>query len=256
MRAKRYAAGAALIAGGSGGIGTAIAKTLAAQGSDIVFTWHRNAKAAEALIATIGGAGRRVRGIQVDLTDDGAVVEALAAAAEAMQGLHTAVYAAGPYIKMRHISKLDPRLFRDTLSTDIFGCFHVLHAALPYVRAAGGAMAAIATPAIRRYAVKDVMSSAPKAAIESLVKGIAAEEGRFGVRANCVGVGVIEDGMFHQLVASGDFDQRFLEAARGNTALRKLGSAQDVANAVAFLLSDDAAFITGQTLMVDGGFAI
>jgi NAD(P)-dependent dehydrogenase (short-subunit alcohol dehydrogenase family) len=115
---------------------------------------------------------------------------------------------------------------------------------------------AITTPATVRYAVKDVLSAAPKAAIEALVKGVAAEEGRFGVRANCVGCGVIMDGMYHQLIERGDFTDRFLESTKQLLALHRLGSAEDIAQAVAFLASDRAGYITGQTLMVDGGFAL
>ena len=104
--------------------------------------------------------------------------------------------------------------------------------------------------------MKDLLSAAPKAAVEAVVKGVAAEDGRFGVRANCVGVGLISDGMYHHLLATGDFDDRFIESTKANVALRKLGTAEDVAAAVAFLASDQASYITGQTLMVDGGYAL
>lgn len=100
------------------------------------------------------------------------------------------------------------------------------------------------------------MSSAPKAALESLIKGIAVEEGRNGIRANMVGVGAIGDGMFHKLVARGDFDQRFIESTKSAVALGRLGTAMEIARAVNFLASDAASYVTGQTLMVDGGFAI
>ena len=101
-----------------------------------------------------------------------------------------------------------------------------------------------------------MLSAAPKAAVESIVRHLAAEEGRFGVRANCVGVGPIRDGMYHRLVADGYFDERWIAAAERNLALGRLGTAADVANAVAFLVSEQAAWITGQTLMVDGGYAL
>jgi len=254
--AARFASGVAVVAGGSGGIGTAICRTLAAAGADVALTYHRNRDKGEAAAAEVRGLGRRAEAAMVDLTDEAAVKRFIDQAADRFGGIHTLVYAAGPYITMRHISRLEPKLFRDTLATDIFGCYHLIHAALPGLRQAKGAIVALATPAIRRYAVKDVLSAAPKAAIEAVVKGVAAEEGRFGIRANCIGVGALEDGMYHELVARGDFDERFLEATRQAVALRRLGRAQDIADAVEFLASDRAGYITGQTLMVDGGFAL
>jgi len=115
---------------------------------------------------------------------------------------------------------------------------------------------ALVTPAVRRATSRDVLSAAPKAAVESVIRHLAVEEGRFGVRANCVGVGPLRDGMYHRLVEDGYFDERWLAAAERNLALGRLGSAADVANAVAFLVSDQASWITGQTLMVDGGYAL
>lgn len=246
----------AIIAGGSGGIGAAIGRTLARSGADVTLTYYKSREKAEGLAREIADLGGRAEIAQVDLNDAATVRTVVDQAAERAGGLTVAVYAAGPYINMRHISRLDPQLFEETLRTDIFGCYNFLHAALPHLRKSRGVVAALVTPAIRRYAVKDVLSAAPKAAIEALVRGIAAEEGRFGVRANCVGVGVIEDGMYHKLVETGDFDERFLQATRDVVALRRLGAAQDIANAVEFLVSDRAAYITGQTLMVDGGYAV
>ena len=103
--------------------------------------------------------------------------------------------------------------------------------------------------------MRDGLSAVPKAAVELLVRGLAVEEGRFGVRANCVGPGMLEDGMAATLIESGDLDDAALDAARANIPLRSFGTARDIAEAVCFLASDRAAFITGQTLNVDGGFS-
>jgi NAD(P)-dependent dehydrogenase (short-subunit alcohol dehydrogenase family) len=115
---------------------------------------------------------------------------------------------------------------------------------------------AVTTAATRRYPVRDGLSAGPKGAIEALVRGIAAEEGRFGVRANCVGPGMLTDGMAQQLMASGDLDEAALEVTKRNIALRRFGDAADVAEAVCFLASDRADFISGQMLDVDGGYGI
>lgn len=248
--------GRVVIAGGSGGIGAAICRTLAAAGHDVFLTCHRNRPQAEAVAAELRGMGRRAAIAAVDLDDAAAVGETLARADEFLGGIDTAIYAAGPYIDMRHVSRLEPDLFRRTAGLDLFGCYNFLQASLPALRVRGGAIVALATPAIRRPVPRDLLSSAPKAAIEAVVRCIALEEGRFGIRANCVGVGVIGDGMFHRLRASGDMDDKFVAATCAVLPLRRLGTAQEIADAVEFLASSRAAYITGQTLMVDGGHAM
>jgi 3-oxoacyl-[acyl-carrier protein] reductase len=127
---------------------------------------------------------------------------------------------------------------------------------LPYLREATGSVVAITTAATRRYPIRDGLSSGPKGAVEAVVRAIAAEEGRFGVRANCVGPGMLTDGMAARLIASGELDEAALEVTKRNIALRRFGEAVDVAEAVCFLASDRARFITGQMLDVDGGYTI
>ena len=248
--------GGAFVAGGSGGIGREICRLLAEAGCDVALTYRSSRDRADETADLVRMAGRKSVLVPLDLRDEKAVSRAVDEAALDFGTLHTVVYAAGPYIHMRHVSRIEPALFRDTMEQDAFGCFNLVHAALPHLRAAKGSFVALATPALRRYAVKDLLSVAPKAAIEAVVRGVAAEEGRFGVRANGVGVGVIEDGMYHALLETGDFDQRFLDASRQNMALRRLGTATEVAEAAVFLASNRARWITGQTLMVDGGYAL
>jgi NAD(P)-dependent dehydrogenase (short-subunit alcohol dehydrogenase family) len=247
--------GAALVVGATGGIGSAVAHRLAAAGSAVALTYRSDTTKAEALVEALTAAAR-VRAWRLDLTDAAATARVVTEAAGAFGGLHTVVYAAGPHVPMIHLSRVTPEQFRDQVTADLIGFFHLTTAAIAPLRDARGSLVAVTTAATRRHPVRDGLSAAPKGAVEALVRGIAAEEGRFGVRANCVGPGMTTDGMAVRLIASGDLDDRALDAARRNIPLRRFGTADDVAAAVCFLASDHAAYITGQKLDVDGGYGV
>lgn len=248
--------GVALVTGGSGGIGGAICRLLAERGSEVAFTYHSNEEAAKAVAADIEASGRTATTVQVDMTDKDAVKAFVDGAAAEYGGVHTAVSAAGPYVPMRYVSQIDPALFRDKVEVDLVGAFHLVWATLPHLRESRGSIVAVTSMAVRRFPVKDALSAIPKGGIEALIRAVAAEEGRFGVRANSVGPGLLAAGMYHELVRQGDFTPEVLEDAKSNIALGRPGTAEDIAEAVAFLASDAASYITGKTIDVDGGYKL
>jgi len=249
-------AGAAFVIGGSGGLGAAICRELAVRGSDVALTYRANGDAAQALAADISEWGQRAWAVELDLTNHEQAKASVDAIAEAAGGIHTLVYAAGPTVPQRHLSTVDPSEVRWQLDADAAGFFAVAQPSIPYLRESEGSIVAVTTAATRRFPVRDGLSSIPKAAVEAAIRGLAAEEGRFGVRANTVGPGMLTDGMAQRLMASGDLDDKALDAARANIPMRRFGNAADIAEAVCFLASARARFITGQHLDVDGGFTV
>lgn len=247
----------ALVTGGSGGLGAAVCERLAADGHRVVLTYRSGAQAAQAVVDRIAASGGSpAAAVALDLADTEQVERVLTDLAAAEGGIDVLVHAAGPHVPMVHLSRVEPAAMTQQLLVDAAAFFAVVHALLPALRERSGSVVAITTAATARFPKRDGLSSAPKAAVEALVRGFAAEEGRFGVRFNAVGPGMLTDGMAERLISSGELDEAALEITRRNIPLNRFGNAADIAEAVAFLASPRAGFITGQKLDVDGGYGV
>ena len=249
-----FPAGAAVVVGGSGGIGREICVRLARHGSDVALSYRANADAAQAAAEEVRASGREAHTARVDLVDERSVERFFGDVADRFDAIHTVVYAIGADIPMVHATQIDTADWRRTIDCDLTGFYHVVRAAIPYLRGAAGSLVAISSAGLVRHPPRDILSTVPKAGIEALVRGIAREEGRYGVRANAVALGVVEAGHFHRVAA--ELTPEFVEAMRQNTAIRRLGTAREAADAVVFLASSASSYTTGCSLTVDGGYSV
>ena len=248
--------GVAFVAGGSGGIGAAITEALVAAGTDVVFTYYRNADAAGQVRELAARDGRRVESVQLALQDSAAVQATLEDVASRYGKIHSVIYAAGPTIPINFTGGITEQEWVETFEHDTHACFNLVHSALPILKGQRfGSLTAITTTQFSRHLPLSVLSSAPKAAIESMLQVVAKEYGRYGVRANSVRSGWLAGGKLADGIG-GQMDDKAIKAVTAQIPMGALGDPEDVANAVVFLSSQQARYITGDAMTVDGGWRL
>ncbi len=245
------AMGVALVIGGSGGIGAAVCRVLADAGWRIALTYRGGKERADEVARDIDGA----LAFRLDLGDTAGPAEVVRDVTEAMGAPSAVVNAAGVDFKPSYISETPPEDLASALTEEAAGFLRVIQAALPGLREVRGAVVAVTSAGTLRYPPRDILSVAPKGAIEGIVRGIAREEGKFGVRANCVALGVIEAGMFERAMGE-KLGGNWVAVAKMMTPLGRFGSAEEVAEVVAFLAGQRSSYVTGQVIAVDGGFSV
>jgi 3-oxoacyl-[acyl-carrier protein] reductase len=249
--------GAVLVFGGSGGIGQCVAQTFGQCGSDVAIAYRSKKDVAERVAAEIRSGGRKASIHATDVTDPKQVEAAVEAALKEHGRIHTVVFAAGPVVEQVHLAETSHALYRRSIEIETLGFFNVVQATLPKLRAGGGgSYVHLGSAGHVWWPPKDGLSVAPKAANEALIKGIAKEEGRHNIRANSVLVGVIEAGMFLELLKRGVFDQAWTDEVQKMLALKRWGKPEEIGHTAVFLASSRGGYITGQQINVSGGFGI
>ena len=237
----------ALITGGGTGICRGIALALAAHGCDVAIV----SRSAEHLAPTadeIRATGRRSVAVPADVRDPAAVEAAVARTVEELGGLDILVNgAAGNFLCLAE--QLSPNGFGAVVDIDLKGTFHCSKAALPHLKKHGGVVLNISATLHYLGTPAQVHVASAKAGVDALTRVLAVEWGPYGIRVNGIAPGPIADteGVRRLL------DDAATQRARDTTPLQRLGLVEDVSNAALFLCSEAASYITGATLVVDGG---
>jgi len=242
----------ALITGGSGGVGRAVAAELAQQGYALSLLYRSNAAAAEAAAASAQRAGVETLVLQADLTDHDAVEAAVAKTVERYGAIDVLAHCAGAYSDWKNIRDLTPSEWSAFLNADLTGFFYVLASSVRHMHARKrGVIVAVSSIAAQACQPKGAQAAAAKAALDSLIRVVAKEEGRYGLRANAVSIGLTETEM--AVDAERHWGEEATKRLLAGTPLGRIGKPEEIAKVIAFLASDEASYVTGKVLQVDGG---
>jgi 3-oxoacyl-[acyl-carrier protein] reductase len=234
----------ALVTGGTRGIGLATARALVEAGATVVLTGRDEARAKEAA-ASVGASG-----LALDVTDAKAVSSLVRGVAKEHGKLDVVVANAG-IMEDALLGMIKEELVDTTLSTNVAGTLHTVQAAArAMMRKKTGSIVVLASIVGEYGSAGQTVYAASKAAVANIARSAAKELGRSGIRVNAVAPGVIET----DLTAGLSEDAKAENS--GRTPLGRLGRPEEVANAIRFLVSDEASFITGQVLGIDGGLVL
>jgi NAD(P)-dependent dehydrogenase (short-subunit alcohol dehydrogenase family) len=238
-----------LVTGAASGIGRATVARLAASGAAVALV-DRDAER----IASAVPAGARAITIVADVADETDVRDAVARSVEELGGLGGLVTAAGIFdpAERRPVAEVELGTFVRTLAVNLTGTFLAVKYALPHLAASGGSIVTIASTAALRAHGFGAGYTASKGGVDALTRLLAVQYGPQGVRANCVCPGGVDTPMTAGVFSGPDAAER----ARRGIPLGRYAQADDLADVVAFLLSDDARYLTGQTIPVEGGATI
>lgn len=236
----------AVVTGGSRGIGAAVARRLAKDGAAVAILYKSNRNAAEVVATDIRREGGRAAMFQADAADEHSIKSAIEQVAGEFGQIDILAHIAGVF-DAAPVGSISREMFDAQFLVNTWSVVTTTQAVLPYFPPHGGSIINVSTSLVREPINGTAVYSASKAAVEVLTLGFAKELGARGIRINAVAPAITRTDM------TAGIPQPHLDQETALTPLGRLAEPEDIANVVAFLASNDARWVTGRTLLTDGG---
>jgi 3-oxoacyl-[acyl-carrier protein] reductase len=245
--APRLAGRTAIVTGGLRGIGAAVARRLAADGARVAVVYRSNDAQAHAVIQSIRTTGAEAIAVQADVADAASVNAMVSTVRETFGAIDILVNNAG-ILANQPVGSIDQASFDEQFRTNAFSAILVSQAVLPHVPARGGHIVNVSSSLAYKPRAGLSVYAASKAAVSALTQAFALELGPRNITVNAVAPALTRTDM------TAPIPDEVRARMRESTPLGRLAEPEDIADTIAFLASDDARWITGRTLLTDGGF--
>ncbi|HET8679259.1 MAG TPA: SDR family NAD(P)-dependent oxidoreductase [bacterium] len=243
----------ALVTGGASGIGKALSLAFAAHGARVAVA-DVNGPGAEAVAADLRSAGGEGLPVVMDVTSRGSVAAGIGAVRAAWDRIDIVANVAG-WDRIIPFVETTEEFWDRVIAINFRGVLAACHAVLPHmIERRSGVIVNVSSEAGRAGSSGEAVYSGAKGAVIAFTKALAREVARYGIRVNCVAPGLTDTPLLQRMIADGN--ERLIQAIVRATPLQRLATPEEVAEAVVFLASERASFITGQTLSVGGGLTM
>jgi len=250
MNTQKLSGKVAVVTGASKGIGASIAKHLAAEGAAVVVNYASSKAGADKVVAEIAKTGGRAVAVQADVAKKAEIDRLFAESKKAFGALDILVNNAGIY-EFVPLEGVTEEHFHRQFNLNVLGLILTTQEAVKQFGPAGGSIVNISSVASSAAPPTGSVYSATKAAVDAVTKSLAKELGPRKIRVNAINPGMVETEGVH---SAGIADSDFRKQVEAMTPLGRIGQPQDIATAAVFLASADSAWITGETLVIAGGY--
>lgn len=247
---QKLAGKVAIVTGASKGIGASIALQLAAEGASVVVNYSSSKEGADRVVNQVVGKGGKAVAVQADLSKQEDVKRLFAESQNAFGKLDILVNNAGVY-EFAPLEEITAEHFHKLFNLNVLGLLFATQEAVKHFGPAGGSVVNISSVASTSAPPTTSVYSATKAAVDAITRSLAQELGPKKIRVNAINPGMVETEGVH---AAGIAESDFRKHVETSTPLGRIGQPGDIAPAAVYLASDDSAWLTGETLVISGGF--